>query len=83
LLAPDFNRPSPNQPTMKKVYYKGKPYRAKVLRATAGERQFSLYNQDGLLMHFVAESQLDKKSILGNIFQAYYRSIMEEQPSFF
>jgi hypothetical protein len=68
---------------MKKVYYKGNPYAYKVMGTVGGERQFSLYNREGLLLHFVPESQLDKKSFLGNIVEAYYRSIMEEQPPMF
>ena len=69
---------------MKTVYYKGKPYQYKVLGTAEGERQFSLYNDQGLLTHFVSENQLDKKKFstrfLSNIVQAYYRTIMEEQP---
>lgn len=69
---------------MKTVYYKGKPYQYKVLGTSDGERQFSLYNDQGLLTHFVSESQLDKKHFsnrfLSNIIKAYYRTIMEEQP---
>ena len=68
---------------MKKVYYKGHPYQYKVLGTSQGERQFSLYNREGLLTHFVTESQLDKKSVLGTIVQAYYRTIMEEQAPLF
>ncbi len=49
---------------MKTVYYKGKPYQYKVLGTAEGERQFSLYNDQGLLTHFVAENQLDKKEFL-------------------
>ena len=68
---------------MKKVYYKGQPYQFKVSGAVNGERQFSLYNREGLLTHFVSESQLDKKSLIDTVIQAYYRTIMEEQPPLF
>lgn len=67
---------------MKTVYYKGMPYTFKVLSDAKNHRQFSLYNKEGLLVHFVAESDLDKRpSLLSNIVNVYYRTIMEEQPS--
>ncbi|WP_133259675.1 hypothetical protein [Pseudochryseolinea flava] len=69
---------------MKTVYYKGKSYTYKVMGDVKDERQFSLYNNDGLLMHFVAERDLDKRpSLLSNIVSLYYKTIMEEQPSMF
>ena len=66
---------------MKKVYYQGKPYTYKVMGDVIGERQYSLYNNDGLLVHFVNENQLDKPKLLNTIVQAYYRTIMEDQPA--
>ena len=65
---------------MKKVYYKGQPFAYKVL-GNGDQRQFSLYNNEGLLMHFVAESDLDKRpTLLSALANVYYRTIMEEQP---
>jgi hypothetical protein len=66
---------------MKKVYYKGQPFAFKVMGDVKHQRQFSLYNKEGLLMHFVSESDLDKRpSLFSNIVKVYYRTIMEEQP---
>ena len=58
---------------MKKVYYKGVPYEYKAV--DIGEkRQYSLY-QNGLLMHFVEEHELDKKSMVSMVLESYYNSI--------
>jgi hypothetical protein len=66
---------------MKKVYYKGQPFAFKVVDERNQERRYSLYNKDGLLMHFVAERDLDKKpTFLAALMNVYYRSIMEKQP---
>jgi len=69
---------------MKTVTYKGKPYAFKIMGDEKNQKQFLLYNGDGVLMHFVSESDLDKRpSLLSNIVNVYYRTIMEEQTSFF
>jgi hypothetical protein len=66
---------------MKTVYYKGQPYAFKVMGNVKQQRQYSLYNREGLLMHFVAERDLDKRpTLIENIIGMYYRAIMEEQP---
>lgn len=58
---------------MKKVYYKGEPYEYKAVDI-GDKRQYSLY-QNGLLMHFVEEEELDKKSVVSMVLESYYNSI--------
>lgn len=58
---------------MKEVYYKGKPYQYKVIDLK-GKRQFQLF-EDGVLKHSVDENELDVKSIVSLILDAYYRNI--------
>lgn len=66
--------------TMNKVYYKGQPYDFKVTRLTSGQRHYSLY-KNGLLTHSVMEDDLDKRTIVSFILDAYYKSISEPQPT--
>lgn len=58
---------------MKEVYYKGKPYEFKVIDLK-GKRQFQLY-ENGTLKHSVAENELDVKTIVSLILDAYYRNV--------
>lgn len=67
---------------MRKVYYKGQPYYSKTVGTVAGNRMVSLYDNQGLLQHFVEEQELDRRSIVKAILNAYYRSIMEEDMAF-
>ena len=64
---------------MRKVYYKGQSYNCKTFITHAGSRRFSLYDKEGLLRHFVEEQELEKRSVVKFILNAYYRSIMEEE----
>lgn len=57
---------------MKEVYYKGQPYEYQVIELT-GKRQFQLY-REGVLMHSVEQCELDIKSIVSLILEAYYQS---------
>jgi hypothetical protein len=57
---------------MKEVYYKGEPYDYKVIDLK-GKRQFQLY-REGVLMHSVEQCELDIKSIVTLILEAYYRN---------
>jgi hypothetical protein len=58
---------------MKKIYYKGVPYEYKAV--DIGEkRQYSLY-ENGILMHFVEEEELDKKSLVTMALESYYNSL--------
>jgi hypothetical protein len=58
---------------MKKIYYKGVPYEYKAV--DLGEkRQYSLY-ENGVLMHFVEEEELDKKSLVTMALESYYNSL--------
>lgn len=57
---------------MKEVYYKGQPYEYQLVELK-GKRQFNLY-KDGVLMHAVDQSELDIKSIVSFILDAYYKS---------
>jgi hypothetical protein len=58
---------------MKEVYYKGKPYGFKVIDLK-GKRQFQLY-ENGILKHSVEESELDVKTIVSLILEAYYHNV--------
>lgn len=58
---------------MKTVYYKGKPYSA-LITEILGTRKYSLYEND-VLVHFVDEEELDKKSIVSIILDTYYRQL--------
>jgi hypothetical protein len=57
---------------MKQVYYKGQPFDYQVLELK-GKRQFQLYT-DGELVHSVDQSELDIKSIVSLILDAYYQN---------
>lgn len=66
---------------MKKVYYKGQPYDYEVLEMN-GKRLYQLYD-NGILKHSVSQSELDVKSLVSLILDAYYknsRSIFESEP---
>jgi hypothetical protein len=58
---------------MKEVYYKGRPYEFKVIDLK-GKRQFQLY-ENGTLKHSVDENELDVKTIVSLILDAYYRNV--------
>ena len=58
---------------MKKVYYKGVAYDYKAVDI-GGKRQYSLYEDDHLV-HFVEEEELDKKSMVTMILDAYYKTV--------
>jgi len=58
---------------MKKVYYKGQPYEFKTTGNTVGKRHFQLY-KNNVLMHTVQEQELDKKSVVSIILDAYYNN---------
>ena len=55
---------------MKEVYYKGQPYQCRIIELK-GKRQFQLYKNE-VLMHSVEQSELDIKSIVSLILDAYY-----------
>jgi hypothetical protein len=65
---------------MKRVYFRGQPYEYRIQGDVIGKRQFALY-KNGVLTHFVQEEDLDKRSLVSMVLDAYYRSIMNEQPS--
>jgi len=65
---------------MKRVYFKGQPYEFRTSGDIVGKRQFALY-KNGVLTHFVQEEDLDKRSLVSMVLDAYYNSIMDEQPS--
>ena len=64
---------------MKEVYYKGKSYEYKVIDLK-GTRQFQLY-ENGVVKHSVEESELDVKSIVSLILDAYYRNVKTSSKS--
>jgi hypothetical protein len=57
---------------MKEIYYKGMPYEFQVAEVK-GKRQFQLF-KEGVLMHSVEQCELDIKSIVSLILDAYYRN---------
>jgi hypothetical protein len=57
---------------MKQVYYKGQPYEYKVI-SNNGRRQFQLM-KEGAVVATVEQSELDIKSIVSLILDAYYRN---------
>jgi hypothetical protein len=57
----------------KEVYYKGKPYEFKVVDGK-GRRQFQLL-ENGTPRYLVEENELDIKSIVSFILEAYYRNV--------
>lgn len=57
---------------MEYVYYKGNRYEAKAVEI-GGNMLYSLYNEQGTLVHFVASQQLDKKSLLDMCIETYLR----------
>ena len=65
---------------MKKVYYKGEPYEFKTSGTQVGKRHFLLF-RDQTLVHAVEEQELDKKSVVSIILDAYYNSISSLSPS--
>ena len=58
---------------MKEVFYKGNPYQYKVINLQ-GARQFQLY-ENGEIKHSVSENELDVKSVVSLILDAYYRNV--------
>lgn len=58
---------------MKEVYYKGQPYTYETIEMN-GKRLFQLY-ENGILKHTVEQGELDIKSIVSFILEAYYRNI--------
>lgn len=57
---------------MSEVYYKGHPYQYKVIEQN-GKRQFHLY-KNGDLKYAVEQGELDVRSIISFILDAYYRN---------
>jgi hypothetical protein len=55
---------------MEKVYYRGQPYSFEVIELM-GERLFVLY-KEGQLSHYVREDELDIRSRVSMILDAYY-----------
>ena len=58
---------------MKEVFYKGRPYQFKVVNEN-GRREFHLL-ENGAVKHTVEENELDVKSIVSLILDAYYRNV--------
>lgn len=57
---------------MEYVYYKGNRYEAKAVEI-GGNLLYSLYNEEGTLVHFVTEQQLDRKSLIDMCIETYLR----------
>lgn len=57
---------------MKEVFYKGQPFEYQVMDLK-GKRQFQLF-KDGVLMYSVEQCELDIKSIVSLILEAYYKN---------
>ena len=57
---------------MEYAYYKGERYQSKVVEI-GGNVLYSLYNEEGTLVHFVTESQLDKRSLIDMCIETYLK----------
>ena len=57
---------------MKEVYYKGQPYQYNVVEV-AGKRKFQLFD-NSILKYTVEQGELDIRSIVSFILDAYYRN---------
>lgn len=57
---------------MKEVFYKGEPFDYKVIEVR-GKRHFQLF-RNGVFKYVVEQGELDIKSIVGFILDAYYRT---------
>jgi hypothetical protein len=57
---------------MEYVYYKGNRYEAKAVEI-GGNQLYSLFDEEGTLIHFVTEQQLDKRSLLDMCIETYLR----------
>jgi hypothetical protein len=64
---------------MKQVYYKGEAYEYEVV-LQKGKKVFKL-SKNGTLMHSVDQSELDIKSLVSLILEAYYRNSNSSTPS--
>ena len=58
---------------MQEVFYKGQPYQFKIIEIQ-GKRLFQLF-KEGSLMHSVDQTELDIKSAVSLILDAYYENI--------
>jgi hypothetical protein len=58
---------------MKRIFYKGVPYESLIVDLE-GTRKYALYQNDQF-MHFIDEDELDKKSRVSIILDAYYETI--------
>jgi hypothetical protein len=73
LWARKFKGNGKQKAIMKEVYYKGNPYQYKVMDLN-GKRQFNLY-ENGVLKHSVEENELDVRTIVSLILDAYYKNV--------
>jgi hypothetical protein len=64
---------------MKEVYYKGQPYEYQIIELK-GKRHFQLF-KNGVLAHSVEQSDLDIKSIVSLILDAYYKTTQPKMQS--
>jgi hypothetical protein len=62
---------------MKKIFYKGVPYESLVVDLE-GERKYALYQNDQF-MHFVDEEEVDTRSRVSMILDAYYKTIRSSE----
>jgi hypothetical protein len=62
---------------MNQVYYKGLPYDYQIIDLKE-KRQFQLFS-DGVLVHSVEQNELDIKSIVSLILEAYYQASKKAQ----
>ena len=63
-----------------RVFYNGRPYEYKVTATEDGKRHFSLY-KNGILAHFVAEEELDKRWPLTILLDQYFSEVKVAIPS--
>ena len=66
--------------SIKRVFYNGRPYEYSMTTNQEGKRHFSLYKK-GVLTHFVAEEELDKRWPLTIMLDNYFTEVKRVIPA--
>ena len=62
---------------MKRIFYKGVPYESLAVDME-GRKKYALYQNDQFV-HFIDEDEVDKKSRVSIILEAYYETLRSEE----
>lgn len=62
---------------MKRIFYKGVPYESLIIDME-GRKKYALYQNDQF-MHFIDEDDVDKKSRVSIILDAYYETLRADE----